>query len=145
MLRDGRVDLLFGGDERSFRLGLDQLFALEDAADASLGEIASRLSLQRWKLRDVRETLRLGLIGGGMEPGPAKALVNEHFGPGRLMRAAFVARVVIGAALAGEEEDPKQAKKPATRRKSREANASPRASSSGPARSSGSPRKRSGA
>jgi hypothetical protein len=112
-MRDGRVDLVFVGDERPFRLGIDQLLALEDACDAPLADIASRLQMNRWKLRDLIEILRLGLIGGGADPKSAKALVDQAVSPGRILQTVLTARIVLNAALMGEDVEGSDAGKAA--------------------------------
>jgi hypothetical protein len=102
-MRDGRVELVFVGDERAFRLGIEELLALEDACDAALAEIAGRLQANRWRLRDLTEILRLGLIGGGTEPKSAKMLVEQALSPGRILQNVVAARIVLNAALMGED------------------------------------------
>ncbi len=100
---DGRLETVWGGDERVFRLGIGELLALEDACDVAVFEIYMRICGQRWGVRDVRETLRLGLIGGGMEAKRAKRLVDENAGSGKLGEASRLAVVVLGKALIGDE------------------------------------------
>lgn len=111
MARDGKVEVLFGGDVRLFRLGIDELLAVEDACKSAVADIRSRLALKRWWISDVREPLRLGLLGGGMEPEKVRKLIDEHVAPGRIERHAMTALIVVNAALLGEdledEADPK--------------------------------------
>jgi hypothetical protein len=113
MSRDGSVELTWAGDLRSFRLGIDELLALQDKRDAGPQEIANRLRSQGWRVQDVHETLRLGLIGGGMEAKQAQRLVDEQARPGKLASSALIAFAVIVSAIQGDESDPVGKKKEA--------------------------------
>ena len=106
MSRDGSVELVWGGDLRTFRLGIDELLALQEKRDAGIQEIANRLRLQTWRVQDVHETLRLALLGGGMEPKAAQQLVDEQARPGKLASSALTAFAVLVSAIQGDENDP---------------------------------------
>jgi Phage tail tube protein, GTA-gp10 len=106
MSRDGSCELVWAGDERRFRLGLDELFALQDKCDAGPAEIASRLRNGTWRLQDIQEVFRLSLIGGGEEAKKAKSLVAEHIVPGKLQSNVLIAFAILLSALQGDENDP---------------------------------------
>jgi hypothetical protein len=129
-MRDASVQILFGGDERNFRLGIDQLIALEDVLDCGFRACLVRLLKDEWRVRDVREPIRLALIGGGSEPKKAKVLVDEFVVPGRFAYAHMVAKTILAAVLddGGEPVGKKVAAAPAP-----EGNASPLPPSSEPA------------
>jgi hypothetical protein len=60
---------------------------------------------------DVREVLRLGLIGdggglGGMEQAAAAALIRRHVDPFALAENIPAAAAVLGAALYGVDDEP---------------------------------------
>lgn len=80
MRRHGTVELAFGDGEYSFRLGLAEIEELEAKRDAALFTIARRLDPSRRdaRLADITEVIRLGLIGGGMAPVAALALVRRY-------------------------------------------------------------------
>lgn len=105
MSRDGRIDVLFAGDERTFRLAIDQLLALEEKCQCGAAEILWRLQNQRWHVRDVRETIRLGLVGAGVDPKFALRLVDEHAGDGRLLDCVLTASYILMAALMGDPRE----------------------------------------
>jgi hypothetical protein len=140
-MHDGTIELAFGGDARAFRLGNAELLAIEDATPRSIFEIAERFGQPlRVHYRDVREILRIGLIGGGMEPAKAKQLVDEAL-PGNAYGGALTARLVLSAGLMPLEDDPPG--KAADAADAPEATSvSPPASSSETAQSSDSPRKK---
>lgn len=106
MSRDGSIELKWGGDLRKFRLDIDHLLALQDKRDAGPQEIANRFRLQTWRVQDVQETLRLALMGGGMEAKLAQRLVDEQAKPGKLASSALTAFAVIMSAIQGDENDP---------------------------------------
>jgi len=66
MARDGSINLSWGDGEHRFRLPIGQLRELEEKCNAGLFEIFDRLRLRTCRIGDIRETLRLGLIGGGI-------------------------------------------------------------------------------
>jgi Phage tail tube protein, GTA-gp10 len=59
---------------------IDVLLELEEKCNAPFAVIWSRLQSRAWSVRDVYETIRLGLIGGGTAPLVALALVKRYVG-----------------------------------------------------------------
>lgn len=68
----------WGDDTYRFRLGIDQMLELEAKCDAGLYAIYSRVVGRAWKVNDIRETVRLGLIGGGKSPTDALKLTRLY-------------------------------------------------------------------
>lgn len=101
MSRDARISLVWAGDERVFRLAIGEALSLEQNRDSGLAEILARLSGPGWRIADIRETLRLGLIGGGMEGARARTLVEDNVRPGQLAEHVLYARAVLMAAIVG--------------------------------------------
>ena len=54
---------------------------------------------------DLRETIRLGLIGGGMDPLDALVLVKRYVDDRPLMENVLPAWRILSAALMGPEDD----------------------------------------
>lgn len=106
MSRDGVTELVFAGDLRRFRLGIDELLALQDKLDAGPAEIAGRLRAGTWRVQDVQETFRIGLIGGGTDARKAKELVDKHIAPGKLAARVLEAWAIVANAIYGDEDDP---------------------------------------
>lgn len=121
---DGSVDLTWGGDERHFRLGIDELLALQQKRGAGPLEIFTRLQAGTWLIEDLQETIRIGLIGGGLEGKAARVLIEAHVRPGRLTANVMVAQALLLNALAGDPED-EVGKAGATTEKRRRRRASP--------------------
>lgn len=106
MSRTGSVELQWAGDLRTFRLGIDELLALQDKRDSGPREIADRLRFSKWRVEDIQEVLRLGLAGGGEDPKNARKLVETNVIPGKLESNALIAFAVLMAAILGDENDP---------------------------------------
>jgi hypothetical protein len=106
MSREGSIELTWAGDLRIFRLGIDQLLALQDARDSGPMEIVNRLRQGTWRIDDIRDPIRLGLIGAGMDGKKARSVVEQHVSPGAIGQHVLVAMAVILAALQGDVNDP---------------------------------------
>jgi hypothetical protein len=78
MSRDASVTIEWAGEERLFRLGMAELARLQEARDEGPYMTFSRLHSPNWKIEDMREVLRLGLIGGGMSEADASRLVKRE-------------------------------------------------------------------
>jgi hypothetical protein len=99
------IDLNWAGAERTFKLDIDLLRALEDKCDAGPSWVLSRLANEQWKVSDVYETIRFALEGGGMDKAAARKLVASHFADHPLGGSAVTAQTILMAALYSEEED----------------------------------------
>lgn len=89
-----------------FRLGLKQLEELQAVCDAGPELLEKRLESGIPNARDLREIIRLGLIGGGTEPIRALTLVERYVDDAPRMPNHLVARLVIQACLLGSPDDP---------------------------------------
>lgn len=85
---DGSVTLNFGGVEHRFRIAFGQWRELQESVnkprlDMGMPIVGPRdlflllVDKNAWA-HDVREIIRLGLIGGGMKPDRALVLVKRH-------------------------------------------------------------------
>ena len=95
----------WGDGDHTFRLRIGELRELEEKRNAGSFELCRRLSDGTWRVDDIRETLRLGLIGGGMSAPVALGLVAKYCGPTTLFENSVVARNVIMAAVFGDPDD----------------------------------------
>lgn len=132
---DGAIEREWADGAHCFRLPIAQLLELQEKCDAGPVEIFSRLRAQTWRLNDLRETIRLGLIGGGTPPMDALTLVKRYVDPPRpLLENVPLALEILEAALTGPPED-----LPGKARATEEMDASPPSPFLEPAPSSGSP------
>ena len=68
----------FGDGEHTFALTDDMIAELERLADLGIGALYLRAVNMQFKLADLIEVIRLGLIGGGPTPERAAQLVDAY-------------------------------------------------------------------
>lgn len=101
----GRITFFWGDAEHTFRLPYKQLRELQDKTGCGPEELFNRIQTGKWRVDDLREILRLGLIGGGMEPTAAGKLIVNYFDDRPLMENKPSAYAVILAVLVQPEGD----------------------------------------
>lgn len=121
MARDAIVrDLFLGEGVFDFGLKIGEIIQLEEnrsralaalgfsPGEASIEKIADRLGSGALLIGEVKEVLRLGLVGAGMKKEQAFDLVERHVVAGELLECGRKAYAVAAAALVGvPEEAPK--------------------------------------
>lgn len=106
MSRSGDVSFDWGGEFRTFRLALGEIRKLQERTNAGPFELLRRLTTGAWRVDDIRETIRLGLEGGGMTPSEAGRLVRDYVDPPKpLLDSVLIAARVMEAALSGAPDD----------------------------------------
>jgi Phage tail tube protein, GTA-gp10 len=118
MSRTAKLTLEWADGEYDFKLAIGELEELEAATRRiknEAGEYAYIGPIELHKLltsgtclaRDVRETIRIGLIGGGIKPAEALRLVKRYVDevPDFLLNRN-IAALIVGAMLAGFEIEP---------------------------------------
>ncbi|MEN6535651.1 MAG: gene transfer agent family protein [Bryobacteraceae bacterium] len=107
MSAPGTRQIVWANGEDTFciaKVGL--ILDLEDKCHAGFAVIMARLENGAWGLNDVREPIRLGLIGGGMKPEAAMAAVRRHVDENPLAHSVLVAYEIVKAAMFGVPDDP---------------------------------------
>lgn len=107
------VVLTWKGGEHSFALRIGELQALQDATGEGPGASLQRLYLSMqsgpmmggWKIADVVDTVRLGLIGGGMERTEATKIVRETVDRNGITSLVTTACEVLLDALAEKDDE----------------------------------------
>lgn len=107
MSATGTRTIVWAGGEDQFCLKIGQILDLEERCKAGVAVIANRLTSGEWGLNDVRETVRLGLIGGGMDPERAMSKVNNFVdaNDAGIAHSVLVAFAIIQTALFGAPKD----------------------------------------
>lgn len=107
MSRSAEVVLPFGGEDRTFRLNIGRLRALQEKVDAGPHELWQRVNVGTWRVDDLRETLLQGLIGGGMSSADATRLMKTDFDELPFAQFVDLAKAIILVTLFGapDEED----------------------------------------
>ncbi|MGB3445739.1 MAG: gene transfer agent family protein [Xanthobacteraceae bacterium] len=78
MSRDASVTLPWADGDYTFRLAWGELIKLQEACDAGPGMVLQRLMTNDCRVQDISNTIRLGLVGGGMEPTKALQMVRDY-------------------------------------------------------------------
>ncbi len=119
MTRHGAIELDWGGGTHTFRLGLAEIEELEAACDMSVFLLFANMNATTpsARLKHYSETIRLGLVGGGMKPVDARLLVTRYVDDRPLHESVALAEAILLAALhrvhttetndAGEQTAPK--------------------------------------
>lgn len=103
---NGKIELNWGDGTHAFNVAkIAQALELEEKCSAGVAEIYDRLRSGRWWINDVRETLRLGLIGGGMEPPKALILIRRYVDDRPWTESLQPALAVIMSAMVGVPGD----------------------------------------
>lgn len=129
------VSIPWGDGEHKFRLPLGQIRELQEKCGAGPATILTRLIAPQadfarlpapekddlptialhgvirtlrgdWRIDDIRETIRLGLIGGGMTPADAHRLTVRYVDDRPPLENISVAAEILMAALMGNQDDP---------------------------------------
>ncbi|MGY6251759.1 gene transfer agent family protein [Bosea thiooxidans] len=104
--RNGRIELDFADGTYGFRLAIGELEELQEKTGIGPYALLRRLLANDWLTTDVRETIRLGLIGGGVEPIAAKKLVERYIDQrSSWVTNAMLAQAIVSAALVGAPEE----------------------------------------
>lgn len=99
---NGDIDLDFGDNTYRFNIAkIGQALELEQKCDAGISEILDRVRSGKWRLQDIRETIRLGLIGGGQTPINAMQIVKAYVDERPWAESVPVALTVLLAAMIG--------------------------------------------
>lgn len=105
MSRNARIDLDWADGSYSFRLAWGQLAELQEKTDAGPYVVLQRLYGGTWRTEDIREVIRLGLIGGGLEPSAALKLVRTYVEERPPMENLMPAQAILSAAVIGAPEE----------------------------------------
>lgn len=95
----------WGDGTYTFRLEFSHWFELQEKCGCGPLELFERLCTRRWRVSDVSEVIRLGLIGGGKSAVEALKLVRVYVQDRPLLESVGVALSIVGASLSGPSED----------------------------------------
>lgn len=107
MSANGTRTIIWAGGEDHFCLAkVGLILDLEAKCEAGIATVMTRLGAGSWRLNDVRETIRLGLIGGGMAPDQAMKQVRNHVDEKPLTSSVLLAYAILEAVMVGVPDDP---------------------------------------
>ena len=104
-MRDARIEFDWADGTYSFRLAWGQLSELQEKCDAGPYVVLNRLHNGSWRIEDITNIIRLGLIGGGLQPSSALKLVRAYVEDRPPMENLIPAQVILSAALMGAPEE----------------------------------------
>jgi hypothetical protein len=93
----------FAGRRRKFELRLGEIGELERICNAGIAAILTRLTYMQWRYDDIRETIRLGLMGGGASEADATMLALHYLDPRPKGEYLQLAADILSACIAGVE------------------------------------------
>lgn len=116
MSRNAEITLDFADDTYRFRLAWGQLSQLQEAVDAGPFVVLGRLRGGTWRMEDISNVIRLGLIGGGLEPIKALKLVRNYVEDRPPLESHAFAIAILTAGLIGapDEDGSKKNESPKT-------------------------------
>jgi hypothetical protein len=97
------ISLEFGDGEHSFALPIGQLRELQDKTGRGPLALLRKIQSGEWFVDDLREVIRLGLIGGGSKAPDANKLVARYFDGGGHIEHYPLAVNILAAALTAPE------------------------------------------
>jgi hypothetical protein len=98
-------EIVWPGGEHPFRLGIGELRAIEQRSDAGCAVVFGRLLGMQWKIDDVMNPIRLGLIGGGMQEKDAQRLVEKVLDTASPWELAVTAATIMKKFIMWENTD----------------------------------------
>lgn len=96
-----------------FRLPIGMLRELQEKTGAGPYELLRRIQAGAWRVDDLREVIRCGLIGGGLAPGEALRLVRLYVEERPLGESTYPAIIILAAAVFGVPDEAPGKRRPA--------------------------------
>ncbi len=106
MARDASIELDWADGTYAFRLAWGELEKLQESCDAGPYVILARLNDGSWRVGDISNVIRLGLIGGGLAPVEALHKVREYVEKRPPVENLMFAQAILSAGLIGAPEEP---------------------------------------
>lgn len=101
---DGATTLMWGGEDRRFRLGIGELRRVEAVAKVGIFSVLDRLITRTATLDEIRAVLKYGLEGAGVDPNTAEADVRRYFDDAPKAPSLPIAAFVLMTALHPPED-----------------------------------------
>ncbi|MGB6119580.1 MAG: gene transfer agent family protein [Mesorhizobium sp.] len=99
------VTAFLGDGEHAFALPYPLIEELQRTTGASIGVLFTRVRTLAFAIGDIAETIRLGLIGGGLTPEAAFQLVETYVKPRPLAETLPVAMSILEVVWFGTPAD----------------------------------------
>lgn len=99
---------MWAGGEHVFAFRMGDLRALQNKVNRGPEEILMRLANRTWFVDEAIETVRIGLIGGGMDRDEARRLIDLVADGHPLVEFRLTAFEVLSRALYPQESEPEK-------------------------------------
>jgi Phage tail tube protein, GTA-gp10 len=99
------VNATWADGDHTFRLEWKHWLELQEKLECGPNELLERLMLRRWRVQDLAEIIRLGLIGGGKSPTDAIAFVRRYVHDRPILENVEIATRIVSASLIGPMTD----------------------------------------
>lgn len=106
MSRSSAIDLDWGDGTHRFALRWGELAELQEKTDAGPYVVLQRLHTGSWRVEDVSNVIRLGLVGGGMTPPEAMKKVRFYVEQRPPLESVPYAVAILSASLLGAPDEP---------------------------------------
>ncbi|MEZ2132466.1 MULTISPECIES: gene transfer agent family protein [unclassified Sinorhizobium] len=106
MSRSAAIDLTWADGDYRFALRWGELAELQEKCDAGPYVVLHRLHSHQWRIEDISNVIRLGLIGGGMSPADALKKVRTYVEARPPLENHTFALAILSAGLLGAPEEP---------------------------------------
>lgn len=104
-MRDAQITLTWADGDYVFRLGWGEIELLQEACDAGPYVLLARLNDHSFRIADISQTIRLGLIGGGMAPVDALKLVRTYVEARPPAENLMFAQAILAAGCIGAPDE----------------------------------------
>ncbi|WP_283195491.1 gene transfer agent family protein [Rhizobium sp. AN80A] len=101
----GSETIVWPGGEHEFRLGIGELRALEQRCDAGCAVVMMRLLGQQWKIDDVIQPIRLGLMATGTPQDAAQKIIDSAMDMASPYALAITAAEILRRFIMWEMDD----------------------------------------
>lgn len=105
MSRDATIRLEWADGEYVFRLAWGQLAKLQEECDAGPYTILTRLYNGAWRIEDISNVIRWGLIGGGLDAPKALKLTRTYVEGRPPTESLMFAQAILAAGCMGAPEE----------------------------------------
>ena len=106
MSRSAEIDLDWADGTYRFALRWGELAELQEKTDAGPYVVLHRLHSHQWRVEDISNVIRLGLIGGGMPAADAMKKVRFYVEARPPLESHPFAIAILSAGLLGAPDEP---------------------------------------
>lgn len=98
-------NVFVGEGHYDLALRIGELIALQEKTGVGPYVLANRILAGEWRVEDIIETIRLALIGGGLDNRAAFDLITRNITPGNIIQYVSIASEVVLAAIMGVDDE----------------------------------------